>query len=705
MRNENTKIEKPVPDEAQASDPAAITDAWNVTANRLKTAFWVYDVDASRIIFANPSACKLWQAEDENSLRLRDFTKDMSPTVAKRLKQYQIDFIEQDTTFSELWTLYPNGVPTSLRIVFRGYRLPDGRMAMQCEVIDRADAEPENLRSAEALLHTDVMIALHDVDGPPSYMNPAARNAATHAGQTIMEKFIDFADYQALIASIEKASEHRMVCRVSTSEGPRWHDLTAKPCKDAATGNPAILITAIDVSELKIARDKARYLAERDQLTGCYNRSYLQQHIATIGRHETRRAALLCFDVDRFKQINDRLGHEMGDIVLKEIAKRTAEVIGSDNILVRLGGDEFVVVLQDAACETELIQKVDDILESVSQPIFNEMTRVSTSVSIGISTFLPASVNFAVTMREADIALYASKQAGRNRATFFSDEMGVEAKARDLVELQLKHAVENKEFTLHFQPRVSMRTGKVVSAEALVRWNHPQRGLIMPSEFIAICEETGLIEDLGQLVLELGCRQAITWHQTGLDIDLSLNISPRQFENQRLLQSLERFARHPDFPENKIELEITENVLIGDHDLIAEKLSTISKLGYRIAIDDFGTGYSNLSYISRFPLHCLKIDQSFISQLPKSGPIISLILTLGRQIGATIVAEGVESCEQLAWLRDHDCDEVQGYFLSPPVQAKNLPAMIQLLNLSTGVIRDAHEKFILSDTSHGNPAE
>ncbi|MCV3272545.1 putative bifunctional diguanylate cyclase/phosphodiesterase [Roseobacter sinensis] len=663
---------------AQAS-PEQSTEA-AVPVNRLKTAVWIYDVDNARITHANAAACELWQAENEEDLRRRDLGTDMSPTVSKRLKQYQLDFIERDATFSEMWTLYPNGRPTSIMVVYRGYRLPDGRMAMQCEAAGDAENEPDNLRSAEALLHTDVMIALHEAGGAPVYLNPAARNAATHALQTIAEKFVDPADHDRLMHELEALGEYRMVAKVNTGAGPRWHDLTVKQCSDAVTGNPAILVTAIDVSELKIARDKARYLADRDQLTGCYNRSYLQQYMSTLGRYQSKHCALLCFDVDRFKQINDRLGHEMGDVVLKEIAARVNASIRRTDTFVRLGGDEFVVVFEDVSSAADLEAKLEKLLKIIAEPITHDATRVSATVSMGVATFVPDNAHFTAVMREADIALYTSKQAGRNRVTFFSAEMGALAKARDLVEVELKRAIENREFTLHFQPRFCFKTGTVISVEALVRWEHPKRGLIMPAEFISICEETGMIEDLGQLILEMACMKAISLHQEGRDIQISLNISPRQFEDNRLLKSLETFSRHPDFPRGKVELEITENVLIGDHELIAKKLEAISDMGYQIAIDDFGTGYSNLSYISRFPLNCLKIDQSFIAQLPKSGPIISLILTLAEQINATIVAEGVETREHFEWLRNHKCDQAQGYFLSHPVDAEELPHVIETLN-------------------------
>ncbi|WP_299843897.1 bifunctional diguanylate cyclase/phosphodiesterase [uncultured Roseovarius sp.] len=683
MRNEKIDIQAAVPLLSAMRCSKADTDGNFAFARRLRAAIWVYDIDNSRIVYANVSACDLWQAPDEVSLLQRDLAKDMSSTVASRLRQYQSDFVARDAMFNEMWTLYPKGKPTSVMVFFSGFRLADGRMAMLCEAVGNAEDEPENLRSAEALLHTDVMITLYEKNGPPLYMNPAARNAAADAQQSIAEKFTHPFDYKKMIEALEASGEHRMVSSVSTSTGQRWYDLSAKMCSDAVTGKPAILVTAVDVSELKIARDKARYLADRDLLTGCYNRSYLHQHMSRLEQCKSERGALLCFDVDHFKQINDRFGHEMGDVVLKDIAVRARSSIRENDKLVRLGGDEFVIIFDDTPPETEFAPIVERLLEHISQPIIHDSTRTCITVSIGVATFSPKAADFTAIMREADIALYASKQAGRNQVTFFSEEMGVAALARQNIETEIKIAVEQRNFVLHFQPRVDLQTGKVVSAEALVRWQHPERGMIMPDEFIPICEETGMIEDLGQMVLALGCEQAIAWQQEGLDIQLSLNISPRQFDDQRLMKSLQAFSKDMNFPHGKIELEITENVLIGDLGHIETKLEAISQMGYRIAIDDFGTGYSNLSYISEFPLNCLKIDQSFISQLPKSGPIISLILTLAKQIGATVVAEGVETGDQLAWLSRQNCEQVQGYHLSRPVPIDQFRMVMNQLNSVT----------------------
>ncbi len=642
-------------------------DAFDVV-RRLQVAVWVFDIDHSSVCYANAAACNLWQAGSEEELCDRDMSDGMSSTVAKRLKQYQSDFIESDATFTEMWTLYPNGKPQNVMVIFSGYVLPDGRMAMLCEAVGASQDEPQNLRSAEALLHTDVMIMLVGKTGPALYMNPAARNALPDGGRNFRSLFVEMADYSDLLIALSATGEHRLVTEVETANGRRWFDVSAKACSDAATGDPAILVTAIDVSELKVARDKARYLADRDLLTGCYNRSYLQSHLSYLaGQGDPPECAIIFFDVDRFKQINDRYGHEVGDTVLRQITTRARGTIRNCDLITRLGGDEFVVLLENMSDADQINRQIRALQDVISKPVFHDATRINVTVSMGVVSFTPGEADFTDAMRRADIALYASKQGGRNRATHFNEEMGRVAHERNLLEEELKIALARREFVLFYQPRVDLRSGRVVSVEGLVRWQHPTRGLVPPDTFIPICEETGMIEDLGRQVLEMGCAQAVEWHNAGHDFEVSLNISPRQFADKHLLRTLHTLANGPGFPRGKIELEITESVLTGDHNLIAKKLQTITKMGYRIAIDDFGTGYSNLSYISRFPLKCLKIDRSFVDQLPESGPVISLILTLARQIGATAVAEGIETNAQRAWLAAQNCEQAQGYFMSRPV--------------------------------------
>jgi len=637
-------------------------------ARNLEVPVWVYDIDNRCILFANTSACRMWQADAEDDLYKRNLGADMSPTVVRRLRQYQSAFVKIDAKFTEQWTFYPNNTPKNVMVTFSGFPLNNGRMAMQCEVISQAHQTPQNLRSAEALLHTDVMIMLFSKGGPPTYLNPAAQNAFKTPMADFSNLLVDKTICEKLHTQVELVGAYQTVTKVNTIDGQRWFDLSAKTCLDAVTGKPAILLTAFDVSELKVARDTANRLANRDQLTDLYNRAYLHKFFETLSKQQdTMNYAAIFFDVDRFKLINDRHGHEAGDTVLKHIANQCRGAIGPNDLVARLGGDEFVIIISGAKSRAALDARISDLRLAISRPVFHEQSQVEVEISIGITTFSPRTATFADVLRKADIALYASKTNGRNKATYFTQEMGDAARARDQIEVELKQALKNGEFELFYQPRLDITSNKIIGAEGLVRWNHPHRGIVMPNDFIAICEETGMIDDLGRIVLELGCRQAIEWDRLGLDIEVSLNVSPRQFSDKALLGTLRYFARLPGFPIGRIELEITENALIGDHDAIAEKLKVITALGYRIAIDDFGSGYSNLSYISRFPLSCLKIDRSFIDQLPKSGPIVNLIVTLGQQLGATVVSEGVETQDQLDWLSSNNCNQAQGYLIARPM--------------------------------------
>ncbi|MEM7321172.1 MAG: EAL domain-containing protein, partial [Pseudomonadota bacterium] len=459
-----------------------------------------------------------------------------------------------------------------------------------------------------------------------------------------------------------------------------------KLCADAATGDPAVLVTAVDVSELKTARDKARYLADRDQLTGCYNRSFVQQKLDEIAqgdRHEN--LALLFIDVDRFKLINDNFGHDVGDHVLCACTQRIEAHLTEADTLARLGGDEFLVLLGSVADDAELVKRVETIAKSISKPVLHRKTRLNVTASVGVALVPPEATDWAEYMRRADVALYASKQAGRNQHSIFNLEMGRAVSERNRVEKDLKIAIEQDQFVLHVQPRVDLRTGRVVSGEILVRWNHPTKGLIFPDQFIPIAEETGMIEELGAIVLKRGCGQAAEWLRRDIDINVSVNVSPRQFLNENFLATITELANAPDFKPGNVELEITETVLIGDHDLIAERLRRVTELGFRLAIDDFGTGYSNLAYISRFPLNCIKIDKSFVDQLPETGPIVRLIQTMAEQIGATTVAEGAETESQIRMLAALGCEQIQGYYYSKPVPLSEMGAAIADIHWKNGV--------------------
>jgi len=656
------------------------TDDPFALARRLKTPVWVYDTDNTRIAFANEAALSIWQADSEEQLRTRDLSEGMSSTVAKRLKQYQNDFYASDAEFNEIWTIYPGGVPHTLNISYTGFIMPDGRMAMMCEAKGESEEPSEALRSAEALLHTDVMITLCALDGRPLYMNPAARNAVPATMTTFKDLFALSSDFKHVTRGWQSEGECRHVAQVRTAQGSRWFDFSVKRCLDAATGDQALLVTAMDVSELKNARDHARYLADRDQLTGCYNRSAIQQHMDGLrdnAETSCQDYALLFLDIDKFKQVNDTFGHEVGDTILIAFATRVQQQLRSSDIMARMGGDEFVVLLNDFSDVDVLRRRLDEICTHVRAPVDCGSVQLDITTSIGAAVFkLTPDMSWSAIMKQADIALYHSKRVGRNAFTIFDESLGAEADERIWLESEIKKALASDAFTLHYQPRFDIRTQTIVAAEALIRWKHPERGYIPPNRFIPVCEEMGVIDQIGDMVCRKACEQLNIWHRQNITIDVSVNISPKQFQSPGIVTLFEEVAAKAEFPTRCLELEITETSLCGDDAEVAEKVHRITELGFRLALDDFGTGYSNLVHISRFPVQCVKLDMSFVQKLPETGPLLQLIFALAKQIGATTVAEGVERSEQLEWLKHHQCDEVQGFLFSQAVPADELAKML-----------------------------
>lgn len=639
--------------------------------NRIVTPVWVFDTDHSRVHWANPAALRLWRAETLEELCARDMGEEMSPTVAQRLKQYQHDF-ENGKSFTELWTLYPNGEPSTTRCIFSGIRLDDGRMAMFCQGIEERPDAPETLRSAQALLHTTVMISLYDLDGRPLYHNPAARASHGDDGQRLPDRFIDGLDHKALMNMLGEDGVANLVARVGTANGPRWHEINARESRDAVNGEPTILISEVDISDLKETERKAQYLAVHDVLTGLPNRTYMQNELA---RHLEKAAAagqrrgLVFIDLDNFKTINDSLGHAAGDKLLIEVAARLRSHSRSEDLVTRLGGDEFVVFLHDVKSRDTALTMVERIRTLLVDPIYIGEHALQITPSMGISIYPDDGEDIETLMKHADLAMYEAKSSGRNQHCFFTRDMKERVETRLQLESHLRRAVDNGEFELFYQPQVSICDDKVIGAEALVRWRHPARGLLEPSAFIAVAEETGLVEPLGEWVIGQAVSQQKRWEQQGHKIKVSINLSPRQFRSGALIPAIERTVQTEGCEPAMIDFEITETMLIDDNQKTIAALEQLNKMGFRLTIDDFGTGYSNLAYLQRYPINCLKIDRSFIADLTKTSAIAELIISMCKLLQLDIVAEGVEDARQLNWLREKGCHQYQGYYFSPPVTA------------------------------------
>ena len=423
--------------------------------------------------------------------------------------------------------------------------------------------------------------------------------------------------------------------------------------------------------------------ANYDALTGVANRNLLMDRLAQSlihARRTGRRAAVLVMDMDRFKTVNDSLGHSHGDVLLREVARRLLGCVREGDTVARLGGDEFVVVFADLASIADVAPLAQKILMAVAVPVRMGAQEHTASVSIGISGYPQDGDSADALLRNADSAMYRAKEQGGNGVEFFTAEMQHSAEQRLKIEAGLRRALEHGELLLEFQPIVDIRSGRIASAEALVRWRHPERGLVSPAQFIPVAEETGLIVPLGEWVLRETCAQVRRWLSLGLGpLPVAVNLSARQFRNAGLAASVAEILREADCPPAALQLEITESAIMQHADRALAAMRQINDLGVRLSIDDFGTGYSSLSYLKRFPVHKLKIDRSFVRDIDSDAndeAIAGAIVAMAKQLGLRTVAEGVETQEQLRRLTLLGCDEYQGYLFAAPCGAEDFARLL-----------------------------
>ena len=428
-----------------------------------------------------------------------------------------------------------------------------------------------------------------------------------------------------------------------------------------------------DISDRKAAEERIRYLAAHDDLTGLPNRTLfaeLVSHAINTASRNQRPFAVLFIDLDRFKFVNDSLGHQAGDLLLREMASRLRACMRRSDVVARFGGDEFVVLLEDLADPNDAALIARKILSSVLHPVEILGQECRVTASIGISTF-PSDANDAQTlMKQADMAMYEAKETGKNNYQFYSPGTSPMSVERLTLENQLARALERREFTLQYQPKADLHTGEIRGAEALLRWWNSELGTVPPTQFIPVAEDTGLIVPIGKWVMQMACAQNVDWQRHGCPrIVMAVNLSPRQFQDPALLDDISQVLHETGMAADLLELEITESMIMHNVDRAAEKIAAIKNLGVRLAIDDFGTGYSSLSQLKRFPIDTLKVDRSFVRDIPHNAEdkaITEAIISLGKTLGVNVVAEGVETAEQCAFLRERACDEMQGYYFSKP---------------------------------------
>lgn len=448
-------------------------------------------------------------------------------------------------------------------------------------------------------------------------------------------------------------------------------------CNRRAFGDGGRVETFEDITERREAEARIAHLALHDGLTGLANRANFRNMLQeTLGRREDREVAVLCIDLDHFKSVNDTMGHPFGDALLRETAERLESVVGIEGIAARLGGDEFAVILEGPHARARASGLAAELIECLAKPFSIDGQQAAMSASIGMATAPQDSEDAEDLVKSADLALYRAKTDGRNCFRAYEAEMDTQVQARRLMELDLRNAVADGELELYYQPLVNIESHTISGFEALLRWNSPKRGQVPPSVFIPLAEQTGLITQIGAWVLKQGCLEAVRWPD---NLRLAVNLSPIQFKSKTLVLDVIAALGHSGLPAHRLELEITESVMLQETDATLDMLHNLRNLGVRISMDDFGTGYSSLSYLRQFPFDKIKIDQSFVRDLPtKNGSvaIVRAVTGLGASLGMTTTAEGVETMEQLEKLRSEGCIEVQGYLFSPPRPASELPALV-----------------------------
>jgi diguanylate cyclase (GGDEF)-like protein/PAS domain S-box-containing protein len=457
---------------------------------------------------------------------------------------------------------------------------------------------------------------------------------------------------------------------------------TKSPLFDDAGRVAEVVTVSLDITELKRAEAQMRHQAGHDALTDLPNRAlfrdFLDHALARARRNEWQ-AAVLLLDLDRFKGINDAFGLPCGDLLLQAVAERLQTCLHDTEAIARLGGDEFAILQSDVRSPDDPRALARRLIDSFGRPFDASGEEVHTSASIGITMFPTDGQTADRLLKNAELAMYRAKSNGRNGSCFFAPQMNLVARRTGLLERELRQAFVADQFTVHYQPQRDLRTGRVVGVEALLRWRHPRRGMVRPTEFIGLAEDIGLIGPLTERVLDRACRQHKLWLQAGMsDLRLSVNLSPVQFREGSVVGLIERTLAETGLAADSLEIELTEGVMLEGSDAAMTSLRRLRKCGVGFSLDDFGTGYSSLAYVKRLPVQRLKIDQSFVHRLGHDGQdeaIVRAVIDLGHSLGLKVTAEGVESADQLRRLHELGCDEAQGDLISPPLPAEAFQAV------------------------------
>lgn len=527
-------------------------------------------------------------------------------------------------------------------------------------------------------------IVLLDQDGRFVNMNASARHLGGYSLDEMRGKSFDavvcqderkkvvvFAKqaFKGLTQTFETAVLHKEGYRIDLN-------VTLLPVHEPQTDTvESLLVFFQDISDSKRSVERIRYLAYYDDMTGIPNRKYFRDHLENallLADYNRTKIAVLYIDIDRFKLYNDSFGHDSGNVLLLQVAERLTHCVTSHDVLARMEGDEFAIFYTDVSGREEASKFIERVRAAFESPFECQGYTISMTVSIGAAMNEKPGVDADSLMKHADIALSKAKELGRDTYQFYNETMAQGTLDRLTLEADLRAALQRHEFELYYQPQVNIVTGEVIGVEGLIRWNHPDKGLVMPGEFIGLAEENGMIVPIGEFVVAEACKQAVRWKREGLPaVPVSVNLSLRQFLQPNLTSRIAQILRETGMEPDHLELEITESVT-SDVQYAERVLQGLKKLGVRICIDDFGTGYSSLNYLRRFPISRLKIDRSFVRDVmsdQQDAQIVETIIAMARHLNLKVIAEGVESEEQKQFLVHHQCHEAQGYLYAKPMPA------------------------------------
>lgn len=564
------------------------------------------------------------------------------------------------------------------------------RMAAELER-QQADAQMRQLSSA--VEQTADAVVITDRHGVIQYVNPAYEQITGYALKEVLGKNAgvvksgehgkDF--YQELWRTILAGQVFRGVMVNRKKDGSLYYEeKTITPLKDARGHIVRFVSTGKDITQRLQSEERLHHLAHHDPLTGLPNRALLQQRLNQAMREadqNERLVAVMFLDLDRFKTINDTLGHDTGDALLKTVAERLPICLRPGDTVSRLGGDEFTIVLGNVAHVDDVTRMAQKILDQFIAPFRIGGRDLFVSPSIGITLYPLDEKQSENLLKDADVAMYCAKELGGNQFQFYTPDLNARAARRLELETGLRLALERQEFILHYQPLVDMQTGRIRGMEALLRWQHPEFGLIPPLDFIPLAEETGLIIPIGEWVLKTACAQIQAWRKTGFPaLQVAVNLSSKQLRDKNLIAAVRQALTESGLESRYLDLELTESVLMQDMELATSILKELKTVGISFSLDDFGTGYSSLSYLKRFPIDYLKIDRSFVRDITADSVgagLVKAIIAMANVLDIKVIAEGVETYEQLEFLRSHGCDITQGYFCSPPVNAETFTDLLR----------------------------